>query len=260
MGPTRVVFYSGGIASWATARRVIERHGTAGLTLLFTDTMSEDEDLYRFLDETSERLGVPVTRIADGRDIWEVFRDTRMLGNTRADPCSRILKRELARKWIAEHAPDAVLYFGIDWTEVHRLERIRWAWAPWTVEAPMTEPPYRLRAEMIAELEGDGIAAPRLYRLGFEHNNCGGGCVKAGVSHFTNLLRVWPERYAEWEANEQSIRDHLGRDVAILRDRTDGDTRPLTLAALRERVEAGASLPMFDIGGCACFEDPEQGL
>lgn len=260
MGPARVVFYSGGIASWATAKRVIERHGTDGLVLLFTDTNSEDEDLYRFLDETAIRFGVPITRLADGRDIWQVFRDERMLGSTRMDPCSKILKRQLGRRWIRENAPDATLYFGIDWTEVHRLDRIRSAWEPWTVEAPMTEPPYRLRAEMIADLEASGIRPPRLYGLGFEHNNCGGGCVKAGIGHFTQLLRVWPERYAEWEANEQAMRDFLDRDVSILRDRTDGETKPLTLAALRERVERGASLPMFDIGGCACFEDPGQDL
>lgn len=52
-----IVFYSGGICSRATAKRVAERYGTKDLILFFTDTMIEDEDLYRFLDETSKEIG-----------------------------------------------------------------------------------------------------------------------------------------------------------------------------------------------------------
>jgi hypothetical protein len=251
-----VVLFSGGAASWAAARRIVDS-GAAHVTLLFTDTMTEDEDLYRFLDDAAADLGLPVTRLADGRDIWQVFRDERFLGNTRADPCSRILKRDLSRKWIEANCDPkhTTVVLGFDWTEIHRLDRARKAWEPWYVEAPMTSRPYRLKAEMLADLATRGIEVPRLYRMGFEHNNCGGGCVKAGQGHFAKLLDVFPARFAEWEAHEQEIRDELG-DVAILRDRADGETTPLPLRDLRERIESGQSIPLWEIGGCACFEDP----
>lgn len=48
-----VVFFSGGLGSYATALRVIEKHGTDNLSLLFTDTLIEDQDLYRFIIETA---------------------------------------------------------------------------------------------------------------------------------------------------------------------------------------------------------------
>ncbi|QJI52412.1 hypothetical protein [Psychrobacillus phage Perkons] len=48
-----VVFYSGGLGSFATTLRVIEKHGKENLTLLFTDTLIEDHDLYRFIIETA---------------------------------------------------------------------------------------------------------------------------------------------------------------------------------------------------------------
>lgn len=249
-----IVLFSGGIASWAAARRLAD--AGESMTLLFTDTMTEDPDLYRFLDEAAADIGAPLVRIADGRDIWQVFRDERMLGNTRMDPCSKVLKRELTRRWVAENAPEEALVFGYDWTEMHRLDRTRERWAPRPVLAPMTSPPYRLRAELMADLEARGIRPPRLYGLGFSHNNCGGGCVKAGVGHFTHLLDALPDVYATWERNEQSLRDDLG-DVSILRDRTGGTTTPLTLRALRERVQAGQSVDLWDIGGCACFDEPE---
>jgi len=247
---THVVMFSGGIASWATARRVVERHGSSDVTLLFTDTSSEDEDLYRFLDEAAADVGAPLVRIADGRTIWQVFRDERFLGNSRVDPCSKILKRELSRRWMEEHCDptETTVYLGYDWTEMHRFERSQKAWAPWHVESPMTEPPYRLRPEMIADLESRGIRAPRLYGLGFAHNNCGGGCVKAGQGHFAQLLRVFPSRFAEWERNEEGVRQYLDKDVSILPGQT--------LAQFRERLEAGASVDLWDVGGCACFEEP----
>jgi hypothetical protein len=67
--------FSGGVASWAAARRLVDRDGPDGVTLLFTDTRSEDEDLYRFLDEAAADIGVPLVKLADGiekasGDVW----------------------------------------------------------------------------------------------------------------------------------------------------------------------------------------------
>lgn len=49
-----IVFYSGGLGSFATAWRVYEKLGSMdNITLLFTDTLIESNDLYRFIIETS---------------------------------------------------------------------------------------------------------------------------------------------------------------------------------------------------------------
>src|SRR4051812_7862855 len=119
-----LVMFSGGIGSWAAAKRVAAAHGTADLVLLFTDTLMEDEDLYRFLPEAAANVGGRLVRIADGRTPWGVFFDRRFLGNSRIDPCSEVLKRKLASKWRNEHCqPEStIVYVGIDWTEQHRIE------------------------------------------------------------------------------------------------------------------------------------------
>jgi hypothetical protein len=44
-------------------------------------------------------------------------------------------------------------------------------WAPWTVEFPMREPPYLTKEEMLDQARADGLVPPRLYELGFAHNN-----------------------------------------------------------------------------------------
>jgi hypothetical protein len=257
----RIAMLSGGVGSWAAAKRVAERHGTADLTLLFADTKTEDEDTYRFLREGAANVGGQLIEIADGRTIWEVFRDVRYLGNTRADPCSRVLKREMCDRWISTNCEPAetVIYVGIDWSEEHRFHRLRERRLPWVYEAPLCEAPYLTKAQLHDWATREGIRKQRLYVIGASHANCGGGCIKMGVGGFARLLASDPERFKEWEGNEQSLRDLLG-DVAILRDRNGGQTRPLTLRALRERIEDGYQPDMFEIGGCGCFVDLPETL
>lgn len=256
--PRNVVMFSGGISSWAAARRIADEEGTAGLVLLFADTRMEDEDLYRFLDEAARDVGGELVRLADGRTPWDVFFDVRFLGNSRIDPCSRVLKRELCRRWLEEHCDPAVtaVHLGYDWTEEHRIERARAYWRPWRVEAPLMRRPMLARWQVRESLLSRGIAPPRLYAWA-EHNNCGGFCVKAGQGHFRALLANMPERFAFHEAQEERFRREVAGAVAILRDRTGGDFRPLTLRELRERVEAGRTVDLFDIGGCGCFDEAE---
>jgi len=250
--------FSGGIGSWAAAKRVVSQHGTDDLTLLFTDTKIEDEDLYRFLREAAANVGARLETVADGRTPWEVFRDVRYLGNSRIAPCSHLLKQKQARDWVEANCTvdDTTLYVGIDWTEEHRLAGAQKGWAPWHVEAPLCALPYFTKTDYLSELASNGIRPPRLYEMGFPHNNCGGGCVRAGQAQFALLLEKKPETYAEWESEEAGLRRFLGKDVAILRDRTGGKVRPLPLTEFRARV-APKQFDEFEFGGCGCFLDEE---
>ncbi len=249
--------YSGGIASWAVARGVADEYGTGDLVLLFADTMAEDEDLYRFNREVERDLYLPITTVRDGRTPQRVGIDRRHIGNTRIANCSHLLKQKPCRRWLEDNTDPAetVVYVGIDWTESHRLPAIERAWAPWPVSAPLMHPPYASKADLIECARARGIAEPRLYGMGFVHNNCGGACVKAGQAQWAHLLDVFPERFASWEAHEQSMRAMLGEDVAILRDRRGGQTRPLPLIELRRRVQ-GDDVDRDDWGGCGCFTEP----
>ena len=84
-----IVMFSGGLGSWMTGKIVAERHGTDDLILLFADTLIEDEDLYRFLEEGAESIGGEFLRIAEGRTPWQEFFDTRFLGNSRGETARR---------------------------------------------------------------------------------------------------------------------------------------------------------------------------
>jgi hypothetical protein len=252
-----IIFYSGGIGSYMTAKRVIEKEGKENVVLLFTDTLIEDEDLYRFLEETTKLLDVEFVHIKDGRTPWEVFKDVRYLGNSRIAQCSHKLKQEVSEKWIKENynPEECILYLGIDWTEEHRTAKPKENWLPYRVEFPMCEEPFITKDEMLKELENDGIEIPRLYKLGFSHNNCGGFCVRAGQGHFANLLKHFPNLYKYHEDKEQEMRDFLDKDVSILRRQVKGVKHRLTLKQLREELQNNQTeqIDFEDIGGCGCF-------
>jgi len=83
--------------------------------------------------------------------------------------------------------------------------------------------------------QGWGIRVPRMYEMGFSHANCGGRCIKGGHEHFKTLYNVWPERYAEVEEIERRFREQINPKIAILRDRTGGSKRYITLTEFKER-------------------------
>ncbi|GAB3977594.1 hypothetical protein GCM10029978_067730 [Actinoallomurus acanthiterrae] len=238
---THVVQFSGGIGSFSAAQRVAEKYGTDRMVLLFADTLVEDPDLYRFLIDSGRYFGIKPTVVADGRTPFEVFRDQRFLGNSRIAPCSHHLKQKPCRTWLEEHhAPGAtVLYIGIDRSEARRVPPIEKGWAPWRTRYPMCDAPFLSKEQMLDAARASGVKPPKLYEDGFTHNNCGGVCVRAGQRHWALLLRTHPDRFLEAERQEQEIRAELG-DVAILRVRVGGKSRPLTLHELRMRIEASS--------------------
>lgn len=278
-----VVFFSGGAASYISAKRIIDKFGRDNTTLLFADTNYEDPDLYRFISDAEKVLGMQVTRIEDGRNPWQVFHDVKFLGNSRVDPCSNILKRELMDNWLKENYPDptgVVCWVGIDKFEEHRLlgskdgkkPGLAKRKLPYIYKSILLEKPWPMKEDMLRELKDDGIEVPNLYKLGFSHNNCGGFCIKAGKAHYRLAFETMPQRYLEWETREDAVRFHLGKDVSILTDskpvydesgvKVKGkyEKIPLTLKNYRERLmeaqKGNLKLDLedeHDFRGCGCL-------
>lgn len=250
------------------AKRVVQQHGARDVVLLFCDTRIEDEDCYRFLRDGAYNVGAPLVMIADGRTPHEVYKDRRFLGNSRVAHCSADLKQRLADDYVTANfdPTNLCLYIGIDWSESHRFYgdgkkrkgfHQRMAEQGWRCEAPLLSPPYLTKPDIIAAMKADGLKPPRMYEEGFAHNNCGGRCCKAGIGHWAHMLRVRPQAYAQSEREENELRSMLG-DVSMLSDRAGGEKKPLTLSALRARIESGDQVDMYEIGGCGCFTDNDS--
>lgn len=252
-----IIQYSGGLCSFFTAKRVIEKYGKDNTLLLFCDTLIEDEDLYRFIDDSVNYFGCEFIRVADGRTPFQVYKDYNFLGNSRVAHCTKILKIKQARDYLEKNfsPEECVLYLGIDWTELHRQPAIIKNWQPYKVEFPMSENPLMDKEQMKSELAKIGIEEPNLYKLGFVHNNCGGFCCKAGQGHWKRVLETMPNKFAYYEEQEQDIIKHIGKNVAMMKKTVNGETFPYTLKQLREDYEKDISnIDLFDIGGCGCTQ------
>lgn len=263
---------------------------------LFTDTLIEDVDLYTFLLETISYIykedvedlkgiieGLPEvyedmqkrkeildfisneveSRVnnffwrSDGRDVWDIFFDEALLGNSRLARCSHVIKQNLAKSIVEDNfsPEDTTLYLGIDWTEVHRTEAPKRNWLPYEVKFPMCEKPLVTNSDHKDKLRALGIKIPKLYSLGFSHNNCGSFCVRAGQGHFANMLENLPDLFNYHMGKEREWQETTGKEFTILRKTRGGVRYRYPLSELKSDLEEKREVDLLDIGGCGCFVD-----
>ena len=198
-----IVSFSGGMGSFAEAKSCVDKYGKENVILLFSDTKTEDTDLYRFMDEVVAFLQCELIVLADGRTIWELFEDSKFVGNSKMDLCSQKLKRNLMIDWIFKNfgikqkvylkdengnplttktgrhkyqtqwMPDpnrpVEIHLGIDFSEHHRLTRCQERMAPWIYRSTLVEEGRIVQKDFSEQF---GIKRPFLYTMGFAHNNC----------------------------------------------------------------------------------------
>lgn len=251
-----IVSFSGGLGSAITADMVCKQYGKDNVTLLFADTLVEDEDLYQFNKDVVGLLGCQYVRIAEGRTPWQVFNDVKYIGNNRVDPCSKILKRDFIRKYLKDtYAPEeCTIWIGIDCTEEHRLKPVVDRNKPYSYRSILIENDVFLTNEYkFRWLFRNGIKTPRMYEMGFAHHNCGGFCIKSGQAQFKTLWKMLPEVYAENEDQEQLALSNNSKLRPFLRKTINGKLRYLTLKEYREEfLEPDNKVDETEFGGCGC--------
>lgn len=240
--PVHVAMFSGGASSSYVSYYIVQKYGKENCILFFTDTLWEDIDNYRFMEEIAEYIGLDITYRTDGRTPEEVFYDVRFLGNSRMAKCSEELKVRQTLIFLEElrdvHNLEPILYFGIGPHEQHRAVNLQNFYEHNPIE------PIATRFPMIETFTEDldtkkiirdewKIALPRMYGFGFSHANCAGRCVRGGLGHYALLYKVWPDQYAEQEAMEERFREKFDKDVSILKR----DSKAFTLRTYREMME-----------------------
>lgn len=237
-----IVAISGGKSSAWCAKWASEDRDSP--LLYFNDTKWEHKDLYRFLDDISESLGLPILKDSDGRTPEQLFYDQRALANNRMPFCSRILKAERLQNFVQDGDE---LVFGIGANEEHRALRIAQVYQlvsakkgiSLSIRFPLIEDGIE-SGEVDRWLESEKIDQPYLYSIGFTHNNCSGGCVRAGKLQWKLLLDNLPEVYDERERVEREVGIFLGKEVTYLKD--------ISLERFRKKAESGELSDRYYIG------------
>ena len=259
-----VVNVSGGAGSALALIRCVEAHGKAAVDAVFADTLSETDDTYTFLDALEEVAGVPITRLSNGKDIWDVFMHHKMMRVMNAGGACKAsveLKQLPLAKYVKDrYTPEeAVIATGLDWMEPERQERLKARLEPYTCLFPLNDAPRLGRCELNAELQDRGLTLPGVYALGWPHNNCGKyGCILAGQKQWAGLLNDYPEAFKRSEKREEEFIEKVGEKFTVLRDRRGGTVKPYPLKVLREEVESGRSLGEAWRSMCNCMGTADE--
>jgi hypothetical protein len=243
---TYIVSLSGGVGSAMAAERALQRYGDR-VKLWFSDVRHEDEDLYRFMQDTARRwwqlYGVRLHIHRNERNPLMVAEQKVIIPNERRAPCSHELKIMPFRRYIAQLPKPLTIMLGMDWKEQHRLEAPRKAYEAlgYQVDYPLMWKPWELRPYQDVIRQEWGIEPPRLYAMGFPHNNCGGRCIKQGVKEWLRLRYHFPERFEamkQWEL-AQRAKGGARATHAICSEERNKVRYPLTLEEIERRLLEG---------------------
>jgi len=224
-----IVTISGGKASAWCANWALKNYKREDVILYFNDTKWEHPDLYRFLGDLEKHFDHKITWDSDGRSPEQLFYDNNALANNRMPFCSRILKAKRLQNFYKD---GDVLVFGIGINEINRAKRLVSVYQ--SVAAKKKKYPKLVfplienktsQSQIDRFLYDSDIMEPLLYSLGFQHNNCSGGCVRAGKKHWILLLNKLPSIYLDRERVEEEMRKYTGKDIHFLKDETLIDLR-----------------------------------
>lgn len=226
-----IIQFSGGAASSFVAKYIVDKYGRENCILLFNDTKAECKDSYRFRKQVSEYIGMEITEVSDGRDLWQVIEDNNCLPSDRFPFCTRILKQEPSEKFLKNFKEEYILYNGFGVEEWRRIQRSRARAESLgrTVKSPLYD--LKISSEEVKRIirEDWKICLSEAYKY-LSHNNCI-PCFKAGKGHFKAVARYYPEEFEKACKAEEEIGYTVFEDI--------------TLAQLRE--QSLSQLDLFSI-------------
>lgn len=273
-----VISVGGGLSSTIELPLLLaKRYPNDQIDMVICALAGESPDLWRMVDWIESQTSIVVHRIAwtpynvtnhygisskywinapswAWSDIWDAFNHTGRMGNSLADPCSRMLKRETMLRYMQDYYDPAhtVIHVGITADEIDRMLAIRKNWARngWQIEAPLSNYPNRAASnERSLELLG---WVPFVYSWGGSHNNCNGFCVKAGHAQMARLLHYAPDVFYYHARRELEFQQTHGTNATIMRNRVtvNGEviSIPLRLIDFAKRMQSRwiNMLPGFD--------------
>ena len=94
--------------------------------IIYTHIPNQHPDSLRFLHDCEELLGRKITIIQSDKykDVDDVIMRTHMINSAFGAPCTRILKREVRRKWEREHPDHHTYVWGYDCNETKRADHV----------------------------------------------------------------------------------------------------------------------------------------
>ena len=241
-----IVSLSGGLGSAVAAERAIQKHGRENVLLWFADVLDENEDLYRFLHDLMKRWGGRLFWYTDGRRPADVWTEHQLIPNSLIAPCTFSLKVKPFRDFIQAMPSLPLVYIGYKPHETKRHRKTLQSYADALptaqVQYPLLWDPQETRDLMEVCEQELGIDPPLLYKLGYDFNNCGGGCCRSGIKSWVRTALFFPHVLASRSDWEKMARAQGGaRENRSFAARTrNGEKQALTLQQIQEEYVPNA--------------------
>lgn len=216
-----VIALSGGKDSTALALRLRELNPETDYSFVCTPTGDELPEMFAHWRKLGDLLGKRLTPVTHSKGLKGVIREQKMLPNFRARFCTRILKIEPYRKWLAENIP-CVSYVGLRADEEGRAGGAYSDIAGVEMRFPLREWGWK-EADVWNYLAQRGVSIPA-------RTDCA-RCYHQRIGEWWTLWKYHPGLYADSERDEAEF-GHTYRSPGR-------DTWPVGLKELRETFEAG---------------------
>lgn len=190
-----IVFISGGKDSSAMALRLQELHPELDFDFVITPTGDELPPMQAHWARLEKKLGkkLIVLRDAEHPTIYDLINHFKALPNWRQRWCTRILKIELAEKYVYELNEPAILYVGLRADEEERQGNVKYNTPQEDLFAPDIKQVYPLRdwgwglKEVVSYLDKQEVCIPR-------RTDCS-MCFYQGLGEWWLLNEEYPDIY-----------------------------------------------------------------
>lgn len=196
----KICWFSTGVSSF------IACYLSSGIDeIIYTHVSNQHPDSLRFLQDCEKILGrkIEILMSEEYESVDEVILKARYINGPFGAACTRILKRDVRRRWEIDHPGRHTYIWGYDVTEKKRAARTALAMPDFDHEFPLIEHGLT-KEECHGMADNLGLKRPAMYDMGYPNNNCI-GCVKGGAGYWNKIRKDFPEVFERRSAEERLI-------------------------------------------------------
>ncbi len=197
-----ISWFSCGAAS-AVATKLAISDG-ASIVIAYCDVIEEHPDNKRFLLDCEKWFGQEIIILGNdkyNRSIYKVFEKVRYMSGHSGAACTRLLKKELRKKF---QKPNDIQIMGYTCEEQSRIDRFIDSNNEVELLTPLMDHGLT-KVDCLAIVKDAGIDLPEMYKLGYKNNNCR-GCVKAESPAYWKKIKLdFPDFFDKMLEHEKKL-------------------------------------------------------
>ena len=202
-----VVWFSCGAASAIASKLAVKKY--KNIEIVYCDTGGEHESNKKFLKDVENWIEKDITILKSKKydTHFDVFKKTKYLSGVQGARCTTELKKKLRLDY---QKPDDIHIFGYTVEEKKRAKKFEnynpELFVDWIlIEKGIT------KENCLGMLWKSKIKLPKMYDLGYNHNNCI-GCVKGGMGYWNKIRKDFPEHFNKMAKIEREINHSIFRN------------------------------------------------